>query len=98
MKITSILCTLLLFLLPIEGRQQACAVSPDTKTTTPMAVSVDWLDQNLNNPKLVLLHIGVKEEYDAGHIPGAAFITLDDIAAPEEKRAIFLSNCRPRIN
>jgi thiosulfate/3-mercaptopyruvate sulfurtransferase len=87
MKITSILCALLLFLLPIEGRQQACAVSPDPKTATPMAVSVDWLDQNLNNPKLVLLHIGAKEEYDAGHIPGASFISLQDISAPDEKES-----------
>ncbi len=48
-----------------------------------MTVSAEWLKANINDPKLVLLHVGVKAEYDAGHIPGASYITLQDISAPQ---------------
>jgi thiosulfate/3-mercaptopyruvate sulfurtransferase len=34
-------------------------------------VSTDWLGQNLNNPKLVMVDIRKVEEYKEGHIPGA---------------------------
>jgi len=34
-------------------------------------VSVDWLEKNLANPKLVVMDIRKVEEYRAGHIPGA---------------------------
>lgn len=46
----------------------------------PMTVSVDWLSQHLNDSDLVLLHIGDKAEFDKGHLPGAQFISLNDIA------------------
>jgi thiosulfate/3-mercaptopyruvate sulfurtransferase len=31
-----------------------------------------------------VLHVGPKAEYDAGHIPGARFITEDDVAQPHD--------------
>jgi thiosulfate/3-mercaptopyruvate sulfurtransferase len=34
-------------------------------------VSTDWLQQNLNNPKLIIVDIRKVEDYRAGHIPGA---------------------------
>ncbi len=34
-------------------------------------VSVDWLEKNLSNPRLVVLDIRKVEEYREGHIPGA---------------------------
>src|SRR5258708_30126369 len=36
-----------------------------------MVVSTEWLAQHLNDPKVVVLHVGSKQDYDAGHIPGA---------------------------
>ena len=47
-----------------------------------LLVSVDWLKQHSNDPDLVLLHVGEKAEYDAGHLAGARFITMSDVAAP----------------
>ena len=47
-----------------------------------LLVTSDWLATQLNNPKLVLFHIGEKPEYDAGHIPGARFLQLQDISSP----------------
>jgi thiosulfate/3-mercaptopyruvate sulfurtransferase len=34
-------------------------------------VSVDWLEKNLANPKVVILDVRKVEDYKAGHIPGA---------------------------
>ncbi len=37
----------------------------------PPFVSTDWLEQNLNNPRLTTIDIREGEEYHEGHIPGA---------------------------
>lgn len=81
MKIIFLACTLIFILFPMNARQQGCAQS--TPAAAPMTVTADWLDKNLSDPKLVLLHIGQRPEYDAGHIAGAAFISLQDISAPQ---------------
>jgi thiosulfate/3-mercaptopyruvate sulfurtransferase len=51
-------------------------------TRSDLVVTSDWLATQLKNPKLVLFHIGEKGEYDAGHIPGARFLQLQDISSP----------------
>jgi thiosulfate/3-mercaptopyruvate sulfurtransferase len=65
---------------------------PDPGNAYPPAhsvfVSPSWLHDHLNNPALVLLHVGVKEEYDSAHIEGARFISLSDIA--EERNGLRL--------
>lgn len=47
-----------------------------------MIVSTEWLAQHLEDDSLVLLQVGEKDEYVAGHIPGAQFITVADISTP----------------
>ena len=47
-----------------------------------LLVTSDWLATQLKNPQLVLLHVGEKPEYDAGHIPGARFLELHDVSSP----------------
>lgn len=86
MKVVKIICVLILLLIPIEARQQACAITEDT----PMTVSVKWLEEHLNHKNLVLLHIGQKDEYDAGHIPGAQFIAMRDISTTPEESDLAL--------
>ena len=64
----------------------ACAFSPSraaaadgTGIHPEMIVSAKWLAEHLNDPKVVVLHVADKRsEYDAGHIPGARFLSLDD--------------------
>ena len=46
-------------------------------------VSTAWLADHLRDPDLVLLHVGEKGEYDAGHLPGARFVTLQDISVSD---------------
>jgi thiosulfate/3-mercaptopyruvate sulfurtransferase len=48
-----------------------------------LLISPAELNHTLGDPKLVLLQVGPKEDYDAGHVPGARFVTLDQLSAPE---------------
>ncbi len=48
--------------------------------SAPVVVSTEWLAGHLKDPNLVLLHVGEKSEYDAGHIPGARYVRLDDVS------------------
>ena len=48
-----------------------------------IVVDAAWLAQHINDPHLVLLHVGDKAEYDAAHIPGARYVSLDDISVSD---------------
>ncbi len=52
-----------------------------------MLVDAAWLAKHLNDPNLVLLHVGDKAEYDAKHIAGARYVSLRDIAKPMDMAA-----------
>jgi len=45
-----------------------------------MLVSTEWLASKLNDPNVVIFHVGSQKDYDAGHIPGARLVTLGDIS------------------
>jgi thiosulfate/3-mercaptopyruvate sulfurtransferase len=63
------------------GSAAATATAQSGKLSrSDLLVTSDWLATQLDNPKLVLLHIGEKPEYDAGHIAGARFLELRDIS------------------
>jgi thiosulfate/3-mercaptopyruvate sulfurtransferase len=50
-----------------------------------MVVSTTWLDAHVNDPDVFVLHVGAdRKSYDAGHIPGARFVSLPDIAVTRE--------------
>jgi thiosulfate/3-mercaptopyruvate sulfurtransferase len=58
------------------GTRPAAAASPrDT-----LVVSVAWLAAHLEDPDLVLLHVGDENDYLAKHIPRARLVSLDDIS------------------
>ena len=54
------------------------------QTAAPLLIDVNWLAQHLSDPGLVVLHVGSRAEYDAQHIPGARFISEDDVAKPHD--------------
>ena len=65
----------------------AFAGTPSRAQSDPRAavlVSPRWVQEHISDPKLVLLHIGARAEYDGAHLPGARFVTLDDIATPHD--------------
>ncbi len=50
-----------------------------------MLVSTAWLEQHLNDPNVVILQVSRDHAaYDAGHIPGARFLALSDIAVTRD--------------
>jgi thiosulfate/3-mercaptopyruvate sulfurtransferase len=55
--------------------------APAQKPAHPeMLVSTDWLATHLQDPNLVVLHLAKeKQQYDAGHVPGARWISLDQL-------------------
>jgi thiosulfate/3-mercaptopyruvate sulfurtransferase len=49
----------------------------------------------MKRPGLVIFEIGEKADYDTGHIPGAQFLTMRDIAAPRVEGALALELPEP---
>jgi thiosulfate/3-mercaptopyruvate sulfurtransferase len=43
-----------------------------------LVVPAAWLAQHVDDPDLVLLHVGAKATYDAGHIPHARYVSWRD--------------------
>ena len=71
----------LALLAPLAARSQAASApqplapaAPDARA--PLFVSVGWLAQHLNDPNLVLLHVGPAPEYAIAHIPGARLVSV----------------------
>lgn len=46
-----------------------------------MLVSTSWLAEHLGDRTVVIINIGPRASYDAGHIPGARFLEMASIAA-----------------
>lgn len=50
---------------------------------TALLVDAKALAAHLDDPELVLLHVGDADDYARSHIPGARLVTLDDISVSE---------------
>jgi len=50
------------------------------KDSNPMLVSTSWLAEHINDPGLVIVTVGPRASYDAGHIPGARYIEMSAIS------------------
>ncbi|HEX7420237.1 MAG TPA: rhodanese-like domain-containing protein [Thermoanaerobaculia bacterium] len=50
-----------------------------------LVVNAAWLAAHLNDPGLVLLHVGKKEDYAAAHIPGARFVSQQDVSVSDHE-------------
>ena len=60
-----------------------CAAALAAAPRDGLVVTTAWLGQHLADPDLVLLHVGDKAEYDARHIPGARFVSVNDISVSD---------------
>ncbi len=45
-----------------------------------LTVTPSWLSAHINDPDLVVLHVGDRGDYNRKHIAGARYVSLDDIA------------------
>lgn len=55
-----------------------------------MLVSPSWLKDNLNDPRLVLFHVGTKPEFDKEHIQGAQLVVPQDLSIPRADGALMI--------
>lgn len=59
-------------------------IAPSLLAATPprrsLVVNTKWLAAHLDDPNLVLLHIGDKDDYEDKHIRGARHVSLSDIS------------------
>lgn len=63
----------------------SAAIANASEVHPEMIVSAQWLAEHLNDPNVVVLHVAEKRsEYDAGHIPGARFLALEDFIEDED--------------
>jgi len=57
---------------------------------TKMLITPAQLSRQLNDPRLVLLQVGVEKDYQTGHIPGARWFNLDWIEKEPSPLALEL--------
>jgi thiosulfate/3-mercaptopyruvate sulfurtransferase len=55
-----------------------------------LVVSTAWLAEHLNDPDLVLLHVGEQGEYEMAHLPGARLVVPRDISEPSSESGLRL--------
>lgn len=74
--------------LPLLTLLTVLAVQTDDQ---PLLVSPSWLAGHLQDRNLVLLHVGERAGYDAGHIPGAQFLAPTvEWSTPRTEGQLFL--------
>ena len=56
------------------------AVPDSSPWPTSMVVSAEWLASHRDDRGLVILHVGERSSYAREHIPGARYISFDDVA------------------
>ncbi len=71
------------FFFAVLAASAAPAAQRVVSSAGSMVVQPSWLAAHLADRNLVILHVGVdRRSYEAGHILGARFLALSDIAAP----------------
>jgi thiosulfate/3-mercaptopyruvate sulfurtransferase len=55
---------------------QETVVSSDQSIKESLLVTTDWLSDRLDDPSIIILHVGKKDEYDEAHIPGATLYEI----------------------
>lgn len=57
--------------------------NPGPKDQDVMLVTTAWLGEHLSDKSIVILNIGQRPGYDAGHIPGARFVEMSSISTSQ---------------
>lgn len=75
-------------------------VAEDAPANDTLVVSTAWVAERLNDPSLVLIHVGRRADYDTGHIPGAQFLEFSQIAIEDENglRTQLPTNIKSQIS
>lgn len=84
------ICLTILLLFLIGSLIQTSAKHSTVIADEPMLVTAEWLAKHIDDKNLVLLHVGDKKEFDAGHIPGAQLILRTDFSTPPGEGRLIL--------
>lgn len=57
-----------------------CCLAAPAAENRNLLISADALAARLQDPALVILHVGTPKDYEAGHVPGARLVTLADLS------------------
>jgi len=69
----------------VAGICLALSVAASAASRSQMLVSTDWVAKHLKDANVVLLHVANdRTVYDAGHIPGARFVSLPELAITKD--------------
>ena len=58
----------------------AAAAPSLAQAPAPLLVDAAWLAQHINDRNLVVLHVDDEADYKAGHLPGARFVTMQQVS------------------
>jgi thiosulfate/3-mercaptopyruvate sulfurtransferase len=86
--------TILLVATLVAGCSDRTVIEPDPtlQTRTDLLVSTEWLSSRLQDPAVIVLHVGTQANYDAGHVPGARFINLGPLQPTQNEIPLMLSS------
>src|SRR5947208_4566178 len=77
---------LILSLIVFPSRTMPQVPQPSPQVREHMLVSTNWLAGHLTDATVVILHVArERADYDAGHIPGARFLAVDQITVTHDK-------------
>ena len=65
---------------PAVTKPAPAAPGPAEPAALSLVVSPAWLAAHLDDPDLILLHVGDADAYRTKHLPGARRVTLDDLS------------------
>jgi len=69
----------LLFITAILITSGSALISQTKQTDEDILVSTSWLEENLTDTLLIILHNGLKTEFEKEHISGARFVSIWDV-------------------
>lgn len=73
----------------------AASAAPAQAPRDRLLVTPSWLAPHLDDPELVLLHVGEADEYAAAHIPGARLVRMEDVSTGHDAGEPMLQTLPP---
>lgn len=78
-----------------DAQPLARSAAPAQTPRDQLLVAPAWLAAHLNDPNLVLLHVGEADEYAAAHIPGARLVRMEDVSTGHADGQLMLQTLPP---
>jgi thiosulfate/3-mercaptopyruvate sulfurtransferase len=86
--------TMAIPLLAACGDGSVTEPEPQLATRSELLVSADWLAGRLQDPGVVVLHMGTQANYNAGHIPGARLVALGPLQPTTNDIPLMLADAQ----